>query len=112
MVLTHDNEPVWDKPVDVPEKWIQNVDPSVAGSKLSLPCNLKSSKSDRILIETELPEGSQIKGIFPYGASYWTRTAEIQTLQADESSQSFFLKVRSPHSQPFDVTTDPRTIYR
>ena len=29
MVLTFDPEPVWDKPVDVPEKWIQKVDLSV-----------------------------------------------------------------------------------
>ena len=36
MVVTHDAEPVWDKPVDVPEKWIQQVDQNVASSKL--PC--------------------------------------------------------------------------
>ena len=41
----------------------------------------------------ELPEGSQIKGISPYGASYWTRTAEIETEQADGTPRSFFLKV-------------------
>ena len=41
MVLTHDTEPVWDKSVDVPEKWIQNVDPSVAKSKLSFMSSLK-----------------------------------------------------------------------
>ena len=29
MVRTLDPEPVWDKPVDVHEKWIQKVDPSV-----------------------------------------------------------------------------------
>lgn len=32
-------------------------------------------------------------GAFPHAASYWTRTAEIQTNQADGSSQSFFIKV-------------------
>ena len=41
----------------------------------------------------ELPEGSQVKGISPYGASYWTRTAEIETEQADGTPRSFFLKV-------------------
>lgn len=40
-----------------------------------------------------LPRGSQVRGIFPYGASYWTRTAEIQTEQLDGSPLSFFLKV-------------------
>ena len=33
MVLTLDPEPVWDKPVDVPEKWIQKVDPNVEKGK-------------------------------------------------------------------------------
>ncbi|TVY68624.1 Protein-ribulosamine 3-kinase-like protein [Lachnellula suecica] len=65
-------EVVWDKPIDVPEKWIQNVDSNV----------LK-----------ELPHGTQVESISPYGASYWTRTAEIQTIQADGSALSFFLKV-------------------
>ena len=32
MVLTHDPEPVWDKPVEVPEKWIQFVDSNVVAS--------------------------------------------------------------------------------
>ncbi|KAL8846451.1 MAG: hypothetical protein Q9221_008459 [Calogaya cf. arnoldii] len=62
MAITIDPEPVWDQPIDVPEKWIKSV-------------------------------GQKIKGIFPYGASYWTRTAEIQTEQADGTSRSFFLKV-------------------
>ena len=35
MVLTNDPEPVWDKPVDVPEKWIQSVDSNVLASKFS-----------------------------------------------------------------------------
>ena len=33
MVQTYDPEPVWDKPVDVPEKWIQHVDHNVAASQ-------------------------------------------------------------------------------
>lgn len=33
MVQTNDPEPVWDKPVDVPEKWIQTVDDNVYESK-------------------------------------------------------------------------------
>ena len=35
MVLTTDTEPVWDKPVDVPEKWIEFVDDNVLASKLA-----------------------------------------------------------------------------
>ena len=42
---------------------------------------------------SELPEGTEIKSIGAHGASYWTRTAEIKTKQADGSSRSFFLKV-------------------
>ncbi|KAI9705291.1 MAG: hypothetical protein M1820_005290 [Bogoriella megaspora] len=71
MVQTHDTEPVWDKPVDVPEKWIQYVDDNVSG---------------------RLPTAFQVKGIYPFGASYWTRTAEIQTVQEDGTPKSFFLK--------------------
>ncbi|KAL8940003.1 MAG: hypothetical protein Q9211_002482 [Gyalolechia sp. 1 TL-2023] len=52
--------------------WIQTVDDNVAA---------------------KLPHGSHIKAILPYGASYWTRTAEIQTEQANGTPQSFFLKV-------------------
>lgn len=33
MVQTHDPEPVWDKEVDVPEKWIQYVDDNVTASR-------------------------------------------------------------------------------
>ena len=33
MVQTHDPEPVWDQPVDVPEKWIESVDEAVVASK-------------------------------------------------------------------------------
>ncbi|KAL8780377.1 MAG: hypothetical protein Q9194_000940 [Teloschistes cf. exilis] len=40
-----------------------------------------------------LPEGSKIIGIFPFGHSYFTRTAKIQTVQADGTPRSLFLKV-------------------
>ncbi len=88
MAITIDPEPVWDQPIDVPEKWIKSVNWNVR----------ESESAKRLLLAylihcIELPEGSQIKGIFPYGASYWTRTAEIQTEQADGTPRSFFLKV-------------------
>ena len=41
----------------------------------------------------ELPSGVKVNDISPYGASYWTRTAEIQTTQPDGSKLSYFLKV-------------------
>lgn len=65
-------EVIWDKEIDVPEKWIQFVDDNVVA---------------------KLPRGTQVQGISPHGASYWTRTAEIVTEQADCSPLSFFLKV-------------------
>jgi protein-ribulosamine 3-kinase len=43
-----------------------------------------------------LPLGTNVKGIFPHGTSYWcgwTRTSEIRTEQANGSELSFFLKV-------------------
>ncbi|KAL8811067.1 MAG: hypothetical protein Q9200_002095 [Gallowayella weberi] len=72
MAITIDSEPVWDQPCEVPEKWIETVDEKVAAT---------------------LPQGSQVKGIFRHGFSYWTRTAEIKTEQANGTLQSFFLKV-------------------
>ncbi|KAL8933235.1 MAG: hypothetical protein Q9216_006458 [Gyalolechia sp. 2 TL-2023] len=72
MAITYDPEPVWDEPCKVPEKWIETVDDNVAA---------------------KLPDGSQIEGIFPYGTSYWTRTARIRITQADGTPQSIFLKV-------------------
>ena len=63
---------IWDKEIDVPEKVIQYVDSNVLA---------------------KIPQPSKIVGIYPHGASYWTRTAEIQTEQEDGSPLSFFLKV-------------------
>ena len=57
----------------------------------------ESSICDRALIGTELPGDSQVMRIFPFEASYWTRTAKIQMEKVDGSSQSFFLKVSCPH---------------
>ena len=112
MVLTLDPEPVWNKPVDVPEKWIKRVDPSVEKGKTSQISSVAwgVSSYDRALIRTELPGNSQLMRILPYAASYWTRTAKIQTETADGSSQAFFLKVECPHIQRLDRATDFGTI--
>ncbi|OQU95506.1 hypothetical protein CLAIMM_01695 [Cladophialophora immunda] len=54
---------------DLPlESYIQYVDPNVAAR-------------------------SRVKGIFAHGSAYWTRTAAIQTVQADGSPLDFFLKI-------------------
>ena len=45
-------------------------------------------------MSSELPPGTEVEGIYPHGASYWTRTAEIATRKADGSPLFFFLKVR------------------
>jgi len=63
---------IWDQEIDVPEEVISYVDEAV---------------------EAKLPKGSIVKKIRPHGASYWTRTAEIETEQPDGSDLSFFLKV-------------------
>ena len=41
----------------------------------------------------ELPPGSKVEGVTPFGFSYWTRTAKIATVQADASELAFFLNV-------------------
>ncbi len=97
MVLTKDPEPVWDKEVDVDEKWIQFIDESVSESKLFIS-DFDLSRDEKCrLRKVELPSGSRIKGISPCGASYWTRTAEIKTEQVDGTQPSFFLKVAKYH---------------
>ena len=111
MVLTNDPEPVWDKPVDVPEKWIQFVDDNVLAGKALNRCR-SSCGHGHHLTKVELPAGSQVKGVFPYGASYWTRTAEIQTVQADGAPLSFFLKVHIFRLQKGVSITDQTTCLR
>lgn len=49
--------------------------------------------TDSWCFRTELPEGTKVINLSPHGASYWTRTAEVKTEQADGSEVSFFLKV-------------------
>ena len=93
MVQSYDPEPVWHKPVDVPEKWIQHVDNNVLTSQFNSSDIQLQLLVIWILTSVELPQGSQVKGIYPYGASYWTRTAEIRTEQADKTEFSYFLKV-------------------
>ena len=86
-------ETIWDKEIDVPETVIEYVDSNVL-AKLPQPCN--------------------VIGIFPHGASYWTRTAEIRIEQEDSSKLSFFLKVfvlLSIHVTIWMITLQERTQY-
>ena len=74
---------------ELPERFIEYVDENVAAGKGD-PQGLRVASTDKL----ELPPNSHIKGLFPHGAAYWTRTAAIQTEQADGSPLDFFLKVR------------------
>lgn len=65
-------EEIWNKEVDIDIKWIEFVDDNVLA---------------------KLPAGTEVKDISAYGASYWTRTAAIETVQSDGSEISYFLKV-------------------
>ena len=40
----------------------------------------------------ELPEGTQATGISAFGASFWTRTARLDT-EMDGEAKAYFLKV-------------------
>lgn len=44
-----------------------------------------------------LPRGTEVTGLLPHGASYWTRTAKIETKQADGSPLYYFIKVGNAH---------------
>ena len=74
---------------ELPERFIEYVDENVAARKEDLR-SLRVESTD----ELELPPDSHVKGLLPHGAAYWTRTAAIQTEQADGSPLDFFLKVR------------------
>ncbi|MDI1487169.1 MAG: hypothetical protein OHK93_006437 [Ramalina farinacea] len=67
----------FDGEIDVPEPAIHIIDDSVLAT----------------IDTSELPAGTQAKSLNPHGASYWTRTARLLTLQEDGSEKSFFLKV-------------------
>ncbi|KAL4744898.1 hypothetical protein BDW72DRAFT_208641 [Aspergillus terricola var. indicus] len=58
--------------------------------EVSVPENVISSVDDHVL--AKLPTGLTVVGIYPHGASYWTRTAEIKTTDAQNDAVSF-LKV-------------------
>ena len=40
-----------------------------------------------------MPKDTKVEGIFPHSATFWTRTAEISTIQDDCLELSYFLKV-------------------
>ena len=50
-------------------------------------------KALKQLTSIELLPGSKVNNIAPFGASLWTCSAEIPTVQADGSEKSFFIKV-------------------
>jgi protein-ribulosamine 3-kinase len=81
----------WNRENEVSEEWIQFVDDTVLAGKADLEHAIVWPLTNRS--HSELPQGTQIIGVFPHGASYWTRTAEIETQQADGSDLSFFIKV-------------------
>lgn len=77
--------------IELPERFIEYVDENVAASKRN--SNVwQTNKADT----AGLPPGSHVKGLFPHGAAYWTRTAVIRTELPDGSPSDFFLKVGYP----------------
>ncbi|KAK4182678.1 Fructosamine kinase-domain-containing protein [Podospora australis] len=67
-----DGLPHWEQEPEVAEDYIRYLDESV---------------------EKALPEGTVFQEILPHGASFWTRTAKIEALDADEEPVAYFLKV-------------------
>ena len=85
-----DRKLFWNRANEVSEEWIQIVDDNVLAGKADRMLHHQGVTNPRC---SELPQGTEIVGVFPHGASYWTRTAEIETQQADGSELSFFIKV-------------------
>ncbi|KAF8860964.1 hypothetical protein BDZ45DRAFT_724247 [Acephala macrosclerotiorum] len=76
--------------VDVDEKWIHFVDENV---------------------KAKFPLGTEIESIRPYGASYWTRTAEISTRMANGTPRSYFLKVSQSNNGKGMILGGSRRFY-
>lgn len=103
---------VWDKEVPVPARLIEYVDRGVLASECCyLPTyhmsrafhpiqqELRSTDTSTYLLLTrpsELPPGTQIRGITPSGASYWARTAKIDATDQHGNPTPFFIKVSVP----------------
>jgi protein-ribulosamine 3-kinase len=98
-----DRSMFWSRENEVSEEWIQFVDDNVLAGKAERERSIIWPLTN--LRSSELPQGTQIIGAFPHGASYWTRTAEIETQQADGSELSFFIKV-CVISLSFEVLVD------
>jgi hypothetical protein len=75
--------------VGVPVEAIQIIDPSVLASKYPLRCDLSIRRPNQAL---ELPDGTIITNITAHGASFWGRTARLDTILNDEPKE-YFLKV-------------------
>ena len=57
-----------------------------------------------------MPPGTDIREIFPHGSAYWTRTAAIQTTQADGSPLDFFLKISRTETGKINLLGEYTTI--
>ncbi|KAL4885287.1 Fructosamine kinase-domain-containing protein [Aspergillus karnatakaensis] len=66
-------------------------DPSIWDQEIAVLEHVILCVDDHVL--EKLPPGSTVLGIYPQGTSYWTRTAEIKTTNAQNNAVSFFLKV-------------------
>ncbi|KAI1861137.1 hypothetical protein JX265_009756 [Neoarthrinium moseri] len=63
---------VWDKEIETPASVVAYVD---------------------LAVRALLPDGSEVLGISPTGASYWARLGRIDTIKANGEEESFFVKV-------------------
>ncbi len=83
---------VYEGEIDVPEDAIQTIDEAVIAGRL-ISITEKGHNQFYLFGDSALPIGTKSKGIVPYGASYWTRTARVDVELPDELQKSYFLKV-------------------
>jgi protein-ribulosamine 3-kinase len=85
---------IWDEEVAVPEDVVSFVDDNVLKRKtFTLLACCSTSLIEIGSFAIDIPEGITVVSISQYGASYWTRTAQIIGTDYTGTENSFFLKV-------------------
>lgn len=85
---------IWDQEIAAPASVISFVDENVLKGKGIISFDVCFIFPNELLsMDLELPKDSRVVSISPYGASHWTRSAEIKTIDSTGDKVSFFMKV-------------------
>jgi hypothetical protein len=96
---TPDVDQIWDKPVDVPEKWLQTVDVNVFASQFLQFCKPPAVQNSRSLIQHYHP-AQKSKASFPMAPATGVAGRGLQT-----SKPSKLMDLSSPFSSRLASST-------